>query len=136
MARPPFVPTELQRGTVKSLAILGHRQEDISIVLGISDRTLRKHFRKELDRGTIDATTQVAASLFKQAREGNVTAAIFWLKCRARWKERPDFHAPANTPRFEVHIHKGESSLEDASGKAEDASGKSKDRVKESEEPS
>jgi hypothetical protein len=36
---------------------------------------------------------KVAHSLFKQATDQtkpNVSAAIFWLKCRAGWREDPD----------------------------------------------
>ena len=32
---------------------------------------------------------QVAGFLFNSARTGNVTAQIFWLKTRARWRETP-----------------------------------------------
>jgi len=34
----------------------------------------------------------VAGFLFKAASSGNVTAQIFWLKTRARWKETPSEH--------------------------------------------
>ena len=106
MARPTFAPTEKQRETVKALAAYGNRQEEIANVVGISVRTLRKHFRVELDRGAVEANTQVSQALYKQARAGNVTAAIFWLKCRARWRERSDYHAPGAAAPFEVHIQK------------------------------
>src|ERR1700716_3453967 len=36
-----------------------------------------------------DLTAQVAGFLFNAAKNGNVTAQIFWLKTRARWKEAP-----------------------------------------------
>ena len=115
MPRQPFVPTDRQRDHVKALAAFGNRQEDIARVIGVSERTLRKYFRQELDRAAIETNTQVCASLYKQAKEGNVTAAIFWLKCRARWRERPDFQAPANPAAFEVHIHKDERGKKDSS---------------------
>jgi hypothetical protein len=59
-------------------------------VLEVDPKTLRKHYRKELDKGHIKATAKVAESLFRKATgEGSqsVTAAIFWLKTRAGWKE-------------------------------------------------
>ena len=37
--------------------------------------------------GAIKANAQVAGFLFAAAKGGNVTAQIFWLKARARWKE-------------------------------------------------
>ena len=60
--------------------------------IGISKPTLERHYRDELDRGEIKANTKVAESLFRKATgEGpqSVTAAIFWLKTRARWKDPP-----------------------------------------------
>ena len=50
---------------------------------------LRKHYRDELDLGETKANAQVAGFLFNSARSGNVTAQIFWLKTRARWRETP-----------------------------------------------
>jgi hypothetical protein len=37
----------------------------------------------------ISPIRQVAGFLFNVAKNGNVTAQIFWLKTRARWKEAP-----------------------------------------------
>jgi len=65
-------------------------QEEIAIVLEIDTKTLRKHYRQELDRALIIANSKVGANLFRLAtgkgREA-VTAAIFWLKTRAGWSE-------------------------------------------------
>jgi hypothetical protein len=71
------------------MAGFGVPQEDIATFLDIDAKTLRKHFRAELDRGSIEATSKVAQSLFRMATEGNnVAAAIFWMKARAGWSER------------------------------------------------
>jgi hypothetical protein len=51
---------------------------------------LERDYRKELDGAAIKANAKVAESLFRKATgEGReaVTAAIFWLKTRAGWKE-------------------------------------------------
>jgi RNA polymerase-interacting CarD/CdnL/TRCF family regulator len=51
---------------------------------------MRKYYMSELETGHIEANAQVAQSLFKQAtnkEKPNVSAAIFWLKCRAEWRE-------------------------------------------------
>ena len=58
-------------------------------MVGIDPKTLRKHYRDELDLGETKANAQVAGFLFNAARNGNVTAQIFWLKTRARWRETP-----------------------------------------------
>src|SRR5436305_482537 len=84
-----FEPTEEQRRTVKAMSGFGVPQPDIAIHVGVDPKTLRKWFRDELDRGSIEATTKVAQSLFRMATEGkNVAAAIFWMKARAGWREK------------------------------------------------
>ena len=50
----------------------------------------RAHYRDELDDGHVKAKAKVAENLYRKATgEGReaVTAAIFWLKTRAGWKE-------------------------------------------------
>jgi hypothetical protein len=89
---PPLLePTDEQRRLVRAMAGFGVPQEDIATHLEIDAKTLRKHFRQELDRGTIDANVKVAQSLFNMATQGkNVAAAIFWMKARAGWREKHD----------------------------------------------
>lgn len=90
MPMPPHKPTEQQRKTVKAMSAYGIPQHDIAKVLGIHDDTLREHYRDELDRANAEACAKVAENLFRKATgEGkeSVTAAIFWLKTRGRWKE-------------------------------------------------
>ena len=58
-------------------------------MVGIDAKTLRKHYRDELDLGETKANAQIAGFLFNAAKSGNVTAQIFWLKTRARWRETP-----------------------------------------------
>tara|TARA_R100001443_G_scaffold47628_1_gene60207 strand:+ start:3394 stop:3729 length:336 start_codon:yes stop_codon:yes gene_type:complete len=75
---------------VKAMSGYGVPHEGISAVLGIAPKTLRAHYREELDRGHVEANVKVAESLFKKATgDGGqaVTAAIFWMKTRAGWKE-------------------------------------------------
>jgi hypothetical protein len=72
-------PTEDQRRTVRAMSGFGIPHDDIATLLEIDPKTLRKHFRRELDRGSIEATAKVAQSLFNMATvEKNVAAAIFW----------------------------------------------------------
>ena len=88
--RPPHQPTEASRRQVRALAAYGIPQDEIATVVGISKPTLEKHYREELDNGHVKANVKVAENLYRKATgEGReaVTAAIFWLKTRARWKE-------------------------------------------------
>ena len=89
MPRPKFVPTAEQRRTVCSMAAYGIPQEAIAGSVGIrSVKTLRRHFREELDRAAPEANARVAQTLYQLATTGkNATAAIFWLKTRAGWRE-------------------------------------------------
>jgi hypothetical protein len=88
--RPSFEPSQSQRQMVEAMAGCGVPEADIAVVVGIAPKTLRKHFRDELDTGHIKASAKVAGNLYRIAtgsgREA-VTAAIFWLKVRAGWRE-------------------------------------------------
>jgi hypothetical protein len=89
----PFEPTDDQRHIVEHLAGLGVLQPDICALVtdargkAISDCTLRKYFASELAQGAVRANSKVAQALFKKATGGDTIAAIYWLKCRAHWKE-------------------------------------------------
>ncbi len=98
MPRPKIRPTEEQRRLVKSLAACGIRQEEIARAVGIrSPKTLRLHYREELDRGEMEANYTVAQALYKKAAAGDTMAAKFWLMNRAGWNDRPTF-VPRTTP--------------------------------------
>ena len=74
---------------VKVMSGFGIPQPDIAGQIGIDAKTLRKHFREELDRGMTEANMRVAQSLFSMATTGgSVAAAIFWMKARAGWREK------------------------------------------------
>jgi hypothetical protein len=92
MGRPAYKPDDAQRRQVEAMSAYGIPENDISRVLRVDPKTLRKHYRDELDMGSTKANAQVAGFLFNSARNGNVTAQIFWLKTRAKWKEAPSEH--------------------------------------------
>jgi hypothetical protein len=89
MPRRAHQPDPANRRQVEAMAAYGIPETDISRVVGIDPKTLRKHYRDELDLGETKANAQVAGYLFNAAKSGNVTAQIFWLKTRARWRETP-----------------------------------------------
>src|SRR5215212_626228 len=89
MGRRAHKPDPALRRQVEAMAAYGIPEIDISRVVGIDPKSLRKHYRDELDLGETKANAQVAGFLFNSARTGNVTAQIFWLKTRARWRETP-----------------------------------------------
>lgn len=95
MARKAFFATDAMREQVRSLAGVGVRQEDIAAIICCRDpKTLRKHFRDELDRGMAEANAKITGYLFDAAEGGNVAAQIFCLKTRAHWRERQEPENP------------------------------------------
>jgi hypothetical protein len=89
MGRKAHIPDPAMRRQVETMAAYGIPETDISRVVNIDPKTLRKHYRDELDLGETKANAQVAGFLFNSAKNGNVSAQIFWLKTRARWRETP-----------------------------------------------
>ncbi len=90
MARPRHQPVDVHRRQVEAMAGFGLPEADIAKVIGIDAKTLRKHYREELDIAHVKANSAVAQSLFKKATGDGpqlVTAAIFWCKTRMGWKE-------------------------------------------------
>jgi hypothetical protein len=81
-------------------------QDDIATLLELDPKTLRKHFRRELDRGSIEATAKVGQSLFRMATEGgSVAAAIFWMEARAGWREKQEVTVSAEAGMAGVMIY-------------------------------
>jgi hypothetical protein len=73
------------------MAAYGIPEEQIGTTTGpqgISPKTLRKYFRRELLLGATKANSKVAETAYQMAISGKCpTMTIFWLKCRARWRE-------------------------------------------------
>jgi hypothetical protein len=94
------VPTKEQRDNVESLTGYGIPHEEICrLVINprtgcpIDDKTLRRHFRSELETGYVKANAKVAQSLYQQATGGGdwtkaiPSCGIWWSKTRMGWKE-------------------------------------------------
>ena len=85
--RPPHEPTPALRRLVEHHAATGTLHRQIAKLLGLSLNTLKKHYREELDLGLARANAVVSGTLFAEAKRGNITAAIFWMKTRGGWRE-------------------------------------------------
>ncbi len=90
--RPPAVLDEQEVARVEGLAaVLTKRQ--LSDYFGVSENTFREIEKRQPEvsaaykKGKGKAIASVGGNLLKQARKGNVTAAIFYLKTQAGWKE-------------------------------------------------
>lgn len=80
-------PTDETRKMVESTSGLGLPHEQIAILVGIDDKTLRKYYRAELDMGKAKANGQIAKTLYSKALAGDTTSLIWWTKSQMRWSE-------------------------------------------------
>jgi len=99
--RKPYDPTPEDREKVTRMGNMGTPQTDIAKVMGISPKTLRKNFRKELTASGIEATFNVVETLYKMATSGtNTAASIFWAKTRGGFRTTPA--PPPPTPTYQI----------------------------------
>jgi hypothetical protein len=95
MARPRKEITDDQIEQVGKLAAV-LTLEQIADFLSISEQTLRRRMMEDpavleaYKRGKGEAVAGVAKNLIQQAREGNTTAAIFYLKTQGGWREKQE----------------------------------------------
>jgi len=86
--RPPHNPSATDRRLVQVLASEGISQAQISSVLNISAKTLRRHYRPELRRGASKFECALALRLIDLAAGNSAVslkATIFLLRCRFGW---------------------------------------------------
>lgn len=81
------IPSAENKRLVETSAGLGLPHEQIGALIGIDDKTLRKHYRTELDVGKAKASAQIAKTLYNKAIGGDTTALIWWTKSQLRWSE-------------------------------------------------
>jgi hypothetical protein len=87
MHRKQHVPTDGQRQTVQLHTTVGTIQPVIAQILGIDAKTLRLHYRDELDLAKAKANATIGGALFNKAMRGDTAAMIFWMKTQAGWRE-------------------------------------------------
>jgi hypothetical protein len=91
--RPGYKPTEDDRKTVSLMCAVGIPHEGIALCIGdngIDDKTLRKHFPRELATSKIKADAKMAGSLFQAGLAGNVNAQKWWTMSQMGWKEKSE----------------------------------------------
>ena len=102
MSRPSHQPTPETRELVQKRSGLGQSQDAICRKLGIDQKTLRKHYAEELERGADETNAEVASAIYLAAtgrevqNDGsikrvpvNTALAIWWSKTRMNpvWRE-------------------------------------------------
>ena len=83
--KPEHMPTEESRQKVIDLSCNGFSQAHIGDYFDIDEKTVRKHYRRELDTAKRDKTIALGNKLYLRALDGNAGAQEFWLKCQGRW---------------------------------------------------
>ena len=86
--KPPHKPTDKDRQNVETMSAVGIPQDDIAAFLEIDPKTLRKHYRQELDTAAVKANSAIGGALYKKAMAGDTTAMIWWTKTRMGWSEK------------------------------------------------
>ena len=88
--KPKYQPTAADRATVQNLAALGATHADIAMCIGtkgIDEKTLRKHFRRELDTSLMEVKALAMSKVVAAIKNGEAWAVCFFLKCKAGWRE-------------------------------------------------
>ena len=93
----------------EELASLGLTDQQIADSLGISRSTLSRRkadddtFEAILRKGKAKAIVKVSSALMQEVENGSLRAIIFYLKCRAGWREEePEIR---EIPPLTISIH-------------------------------
>lgn len=89
MTLPAHAPTDALRAIVSRSSGLGLPHESIGHLLGISDTTLRKWYKADLDTGRAAAHAAVASTLYDKAISGDNACLIFYARTQLKWAEAP-----------------------------------------------
>jgi hypothetical protein len=105
--RPRKTPTPVDLAKIERLAGLGCRLDEIAIACDVSPATLDRWKQRDdvslaYQKGRIEAKANVAERLYDLAMDGDVAAAIFWLKSQAGWTDRPQ---PESVDRAQVVVY-------------------------------
>ena len=92
MPKPEHQPTEETRELVTKHSRVGTPQMIIMQMLGLKcPKTLRKHYREELDIAKHSANADIGGALYHKAMQGDTSAQIFWLKTSSDGSMSPTF---------------------------------------------
>ena len=93
--RPAFTPDETTRKAVQTMASCAVPVPRIAEAFGVSENTLRKHFRDELEKGALNLEVTMITRLHGIANDASNSSvqlrAVIWiLQTRFGWSR----HAP------------------------------------------
>jgi hypothetical protein len=84
--QPPHQSTKADRDAVTLMVAGGINQADIARWRGIDLKTLRKHYREELDNGATTVNAMVLAEHIKLIKKGNFPAIKWYQQARLGWR--------------------------------------------------
>lgn len=91
--KPKMVMSAVQLQVMKNAVTMGMNREQIAKLLGISDSTLKRLYKRDssvkeiLDRGKDMVDQFVVGKLLEHIQDNNVAATLFYLKTRLGWRE-------------------------------------------------
>jgi hypothetical protein len=86
--RPEHEPTDELRKKVAQYSAGALPHHYISILVGISTKTLLKHYSQELQLGKAGALALTTGVLLKAIKNDEAWAVCFFLKCQGGWSEK------------------------------------------------
>lgn len=98
--KPSHKPTDKTRAEVEALTAYGVPSAEVALYVGIDPKTLRKHYRQELDVARTKAHAKVGKFLFNAAsgdalkngasHSDCIRAAMFWAKTQMGFREKEE----------------------------------------------
>lgn len=91
--RPPVVFTDEQIIELQALSAVLNKSQ-VADYFGITEKTLREVEKRQPEvstaykKGKVKQVASMGSNLVKLAKQGNVTANIFYLKTQGGWKEQ------------------------------------------------
>lgn len=82
-------PTKEYHELAERLASVGVPLYQIAARIGVDPKTLVRYYHEDIQRGEGKSSEAVGSKLLEKALAGNVTALIFWAKCRMGWIDTP-----------------------------------------------
>lgn len=105
MARPEIKFTDKDKKQIKTLSGYGFTQEEIAVLIGHDADTIRKHCKKELAEGKLEAKSICIGKLFGNIKLGKEASIFFYLKTQHGWKETVDVNIE-QLPRLNAKVGK------------------------------
>ena len=82
-----YKPTDDDRKKVQAMVSFGIPLENVAKIIGVTRKTLSKHFKEEIATASDKAIAAVAGKLYNKAMKGDNACMMFFLKTRGKWRE-------------------------------------------------